>query len=532
MRSPSEETPEKLRGGFYTPKHIAAFLARWAAIGARHTLEPSAGDGVFLRALSALEVPPCEVTAVELNSIEASKAQQSLQDLSGRILNQDYLDYEPDKPIDSIVGNPPFIRYQYLNAHTQLKAQALYSTLGLHFTKHTNAWVPFLIKSLSELQPGGRLAMVVPAELLNVLHAGAAREYLLRTCESVLIVDTDALLFEGTLQRTVLLAAVRRREGFKGKPSVAFEKISSASLMSLSLTDVYESARFVDREVSSDKWMDGLLTNQEREALTLVANHPSVKQFSDLATVQVGIVTGANSFFVVNRSLADEFNLAQYVRPMFGRSSHVQGLSYTNVDHHRNLDAGLPCLFLDLNSYRWEELTPGVQEYLRLGESQGLHLRYKTRIRDPWWHVPSVYSTDIALLKRANEAPRLISNEKKALTTDTAYRIQSKIRPDLLAASWLNSLTLLACELNGRTYGGGVLELVPSEIRKTPIPISGDGADFSKLDLDLRNGKPIQEILKQQNESTALSTGIDRDALLLLEGARQKMVTRRTRRTY
>ena len=159
-------------------------------------------------------------------------------------------------------------------------------------------------------------------------------------------------------------------------------------------------------------------------------------------------------------------------------------------------------------------------------------MRYKTRIRDPWWHVPSVYSTDIALLKRANEAPRLISNEKKALTTDTAYRIQSKIRPDLLAASWLNSLTLLACELNGRTYGGGVLELVPSEIRKTPIPISGDGADFSQLDLDLRNGKPIQEILKQQNESTALSTGIDRDALLLLEGARQKMVARRTRRTY
>ena len=73
---------------------------------------------------------------------------------------------------------------------------------------------------------------------------------------------------------------------------------------------------------------------------------------------------------------------------------------------------------------------------------------------------------------------------------------------------------------------------MPSEIRKTPIPISGDGADFSQLDLDLRNGKPIQEILKQQNESTALSTGIDRDALLLLEGARQKMVARRTRRTY
>lgn len=107
MRTPDDESPEKLRGGFYTPKHIAGFLAKWAATGARHTLEPSAGDGVFLKVMSELELPPQEVTAIELDSVEAGKAKQNLQGLSGEVINQNYLDYEPTKPIDSIVGNPP-----------------------------------------------------------------------------------------------------------------------------------------------------------------------------------------------------------------------------------------------------------------------------------------------------------------------------------------------------------------------------------------------------------------------------------------
>lgn len=530
MKNPDSETPEKLRGGFYTPKHIAELLATWAASGARHVLEPSAGDGIFLKILGELDSPPKEVSAVEIDPVEAGKAGEYFRGFQGRLVCQDYLDFEPEKPVDAVVGNPPFIRYQYLSAGTQLKAQALYETLGLRFTKHTNAWVPFLVKSLSELEPGGRLAMVIPAELLNVLHAGAAREYLLRTCESILVLDTDDLLFDGTLQRTILLAAVRRGEHFSGRPLVAFEKVSSDTIKSSTLAEIYAKAHFIAREVSPDKWMDGLLTSEERDVLYALCAHPNVSAFNDLATVQVGIVTGANSFFVVSKSVADEYSLHKYLRPMFGRSSHVRGLSYTEADHQTNMDTEVPCLFLDLNAYTWDELSSSVQEYLIFGESLGLHKRYKTRIRKPWWKVPSVYPTSIGLLKRASEAPRLIANEMQALTTDTAYRIDSKLEPKVLTVGWLNSLTLLACELNGRTYGGGVLELVPSEIRRTPIPAIKDAKSFSDLDIALRRGASIEELMSRQNEVIAKSTGLDLSALSILENARQKMLVRRTRK--
>src|SRR4051794_8131452 len=75
------ETPEKLRGAFYTDGDIARFLARWVLeFGPTSVLEPSCGDGAFLAALDELSqaVPNSlrQITAWEIDPAEAAKAQQ------------------------------------------------------------------------------------------------------------------------------------------------------------------------------------------------------------------------------------------------------------------------------------------------------------------------------------------------------------------------------------------------------------------------------------------------------------------------
>jgi hypothetical protein len=68
----------KLRGGYYTPGPIADFLVKWAvrAPGAS-VLEPSAGDGVFLRAAAARllelggETGRVSITAIEVDRTAA-----------------------------------------------------------------------------------------------------------------------------------------------------------------------------------------------------------------------------------------------------------------------------------------------------------------------------------------------------------------------------------------------------------------------------------------------------------------------------
>ena len=113
-----------------------------------------------------------------------------------------------------------------------------------------------------------------------------------------------------------------------------------------------------------------------------------------------------------------------------------------------------------------------MREYLARGMERQIHLRFKCRRREPWYGVPGVWSADALLLRQAGEMPRLIHLEEECVSTDTIHRVRWR-RPELgkrYAAAFLNTWTLLACELTGRSYGGGVLELMPSEANALPLP--------------------------------------------------------------
>jgi hypothetical protein len=134
------------------------------------------------------------------------------------------------------------------------------------------------------------------------------------------------------------------------------------------------------------------------------------------------------------------------------------------------------------------------------------------------------------MLKRAHDAPRLILNKVEAYTTDTAYRITAEgTKPEMLVASFLNPLTSLSAELEGRTYGGGVLELVPSEIEKllVPIPRSMPGS-LQALDHDVRT-KPMQDVLASHGRIVLEKAGIDGGRADLLLDAWSRLRNRRQR---
>ena len=154
------------------------------------------------------------------------------------------------------------------------------------------------------------------------------------------------------------------------------------------------------------------------------------------------------------------------------------------------------------------ERHPKAAAYIREGERAQLHTRYKCRIRQPWYAVPSVYSSEVGMLKRAHDAPRLILNRAGAYTTDTAYRIRTANVPaKTLVAAFVNPLTALSAELEGRTYGGGVLELVPSEIERLLIPVPSENAvDLNALD-DAVRSLPMEEVLATYGRHTLASIG-------------------------
>jgi len=536
------ESATKLRGGYYTPEGVSKFLARWVLQKKPKTvLEPSCGDGSFIRALKGLHRYDISFTGVELHEEEANKATEAASEnehLQATINNEDFLalalgNLEQGIQYEAVLGNPPYIRYQYLEPADQLLSEKIFARHNLLFTKHTNAWVPFVIASIDLLMPGGRLAMVIPSELLHVLHAASLRKHLLNECDRILMMDPNELLFDEALQGTVLLMVEKKQKPSDVSKGVAVTSVAGQTFLEQHPGDFFEAANYVSGDVLNGKWMKVLLEPEELRVFEKVKALPMVRRFADVADVDVGIVTGANKFFLVDEKTVKQYGLARYARPMFGRSEHCPGIIYDQKTHQSNVQSGLPSSFIHFKDVPVEKLPALVQAYIRHGEAQELHKRYKCRIRKPWYAVPSVYATPIGMLKRAHHFPRLILNSAGAYTTDTAYRIRpttEEVSAGQMVYAFVNSLTALTAELEGRHYGGGVLELVPSEIEKLLVPLSPlDDVDLNELDVRIRNTDNPDTLLQAQDQVVLLRAGVSQDDIRTIHQAWQRIRTRRHR---
>lgn len=535
------ESQQKLRGGYYTPLYLATYITRWVlGNNPEALLEPSCGDGVFVQTLSEVGFPQkLTFTGFELFEEESTKAKarcRAVPHLKSSIHTQDFLGWAISQmaggqsKFDGVVGNPPFIRYQFLPEDSQHKAEAIFNLLHLPFTKHTNAWVPFVLASIALLKPGGRFGMILPAEIIHVTHAQSLRTYLGITCSRLLIIDPEEIWFDGTLQGAVILFAEKKRSPADHSDGLGIVKVCGREFLNGDPADLFNDTARMNGRTVEGKWTRALLTSGERELLDEVCEHPEVHRFSKIADVDVGIVTGANKFFLVTDETVAQFGLQQFAHPMFGRSEHCPGVIYDVRQHKENARLGNPTNFIWLTDTE-SALTKNVRQYVRLGEAQKLHTRYKCRIREPWYSVPSVYSTEIGMLKRAHDTPRLIHNRLGAYTTDTAYRITTnECDSEKLVYCFLNSLTALTAELEGRHYGGGVLELVPSEIERLLVPLPQRiDPEIRKLDLLVREVSVI-DVLEHQNKIVLGAAGLSKSkqnqflaAWLRLKNRRQRI---------
>jgi len=523
------ESAQKLRGGYYTPEDLATYIAKWVNNCAPSTiLEPSCGDGIFTQAFANINVSKkTKLTAFELLQEESQKAKSRSLNFNYEIevRNEDFLGWAIKKMVagptifDGVVGNPPFIRYQYLPADAQVKAEMIFKILHLKFTKHTNAWVPFILASLALLKPGGRLGMIVPAEIIHVMHAQSLRSYLGDQCSRLLVIDPEELWFENTLQGAVILFAEKKSSSDQHGEGLSISKVSGKNFMQKDPDIIFDAAIRLNGFAVAGKWTNALLSQSERNLLDEIDALDDVRRFDEIASVDVGIVTGANKFFLVPNETVEEFGLHEYAFPMFGRSEHCPGIIYDHEQHCTNAASGKATNFIWIKS-SIEDLPIKVQKYIELGEEQNLHTRYKCKIRTPWFTVPSVRTSKIGMLKRSHDTPKLILNEIGAYTTDTAYRIGVREGVDevKLVYCFSNALTALTAELQGRHYGGGVLELVPSEIEKLSIvlPRSIKEIDLVSLNNFVRANKAHSVLEKQTKEILdALGLGSKEQSILL-----------------
>lgn len=529
----------KLRGGYYTPDKISEFITDWAVKAAADTiLEPSCGDGSFLNAIThrlkilgaTRQEVKKNVIGVELDSVEAEKAAQ----YGTTVVCKDFFSYfrevvDDKKKFDAIVGNPPFIRYQNFNEEYREIAFTLMNKYGFKPNRLTNIWLPFLLLSCNALKPNGRLGMVIPAELFQVDYAAEARQFLSGFFDRLTIITFKQLVFDDIQQEVVLLLGERGCE----KHRIRIVELNNIEDLISQGQKCLDTAEQKQLDTGKDKWVKYYLTNEELQLLKKLDHDSRISNATDLYEVNVGLVSGENDFFILNRSVVAEHNLESTVLPIVSRSEQLKGIQLTEKDFDRLIDAGKKVFFFAPGNAEVDDLTKEQKEYIEYGEENGYNKNYKCRIRPKWYYVSSTWDADAFLIRQAHLYPRMILNKKNALVTDTLHKVRflQGVQGECVAAAFLNTYTFALSETLGRSYGGGVLTFEPGEMRKFRIPMRGaDQLDLSKIDGWQRKGE-IDKIL-EYTDGVLLreGLGLTQYEIALLHSIWNKMRDRRMAR--
>ncbi|HEY5710125.1 MAG TPA: N-6 DNA methylase [Solirubrobacterales bacterium] len=485
------ESERKARGAFFTPEPIAKYLASWAVEDDPRAsiLDPTCGESVFLEAagrqllkLGADRAQLREqVMGVDLHESSVRHSIETLarQGLDASLLVDDFFKLSPPDRIDArlpyvdaVIGNPPFIRYQDHGGASGKLARARALEQGVALSGLASSWAALLVHACAFLKPEGRLAMVLPTELLTTGYAEEIRLWLKRRFKAVHMVMFERLQFDDAMEKVVLVLA-RGTGGCK-----AFTLVPVEDAENLNDIRMFGPMHLNVAMPLKGKWTDLLLSVEQRQLYDAVID----KHFTELANYgspSLGTVTGNNGFFCISEETRCEYEIdRRHLQPICPPGTkHLRGLTFSQHDWEKRRETGERVWILapDSEDPLKGRANAGLRRYLREGEAREVDQAYKCRIRTPWYRPPVVERPHLFFTYMSHHYPRLINNSAGVSFVNSMHglRLASGLPRQVRSALpllMLNSATMLGAEVHGRAYGGGLLKMEPREAAILPMP--------------------------------------------------------------
>lgn len=510
---PAPVPRRRLLGSYYTPDDLAMVLVRWAlADGDGPILDPSYGGCAFLEAAARVlsERDPSSsggrVYGVDIDPICADTARDSDLLINDHCIKADFLDTSsgdlPGSPYAAIVGNPPYVRHHWITGDQRESARAVAAESAVPLPATASLWAYFLLHSLRFLAAGGRLAMLVPEAILQTDYAVPLRKMLAERFEQSRLIHIRDRQFENTDEAVVALAC----SGFGGNGEVETLAVDSVENIRSVLLDASECTGHCAPfpPATGEAGAAGIAV------LERIRQSDVAVRLEELASIKVGVVTGANQHFIRSREDLDSLEVPASCRHgIVSRTRWLKGLEFTENDHEALVDAGAAALLARPRDAEDDLL---VDSWIQEGVTAGIDGRYKCALRSDWFRIdlPSLPDA-FATCARAG-SPLLVLNRDVCLNTNAIHSVcwksSLKIAPEAVAVGFLTSAVSAWAELRGRRYGGGVLKMEPGTLKRLPVPLV-DGAEdaFENIDRLLRDGR--EEEARSAADDRVLRKGME-----------------------
>ena len=537
MRLKTNNSNEKLRGAYYTPPALANAMAGLFADKIQlKVLEPSCGDGVFIDSLQSHSMinKITSLTAVEINASEAKKVRvRYSKNKNIEVYAEDFLGFYKrcfnKERYDLIIGNPPYIRYQYLTEEQRDIQSQILTSHGMKSNKLINSWVCFLVACVQMLSDNGKIAFVIPAEILQVAYAENLRLFLSNQLSKMTLITFEKLIFP-EIQQEVLVFIGEKDNEKKGLRIIEMNSIEDFKTLDLNKND-FQKVQHV-----KEKWTKYFVSKNETNLIQTIRSDFRFSPFKEFGLINVGITTGNNDYFSITEETAKRYDLHSVTLPLIGRSSHAHGICFTEADWKSNIKDGKKAMLINFPDTPYESYPIKHKEYICLGEEAEHNIGYKCSIRDRWYIVPSVWVPDAFFLRRNNIYPKFVLNHCGAVSTDTMHRMKfnSDINPQNILLSYYNSISFAFVEICGRSYGGGVLEILPGEMGNIFLPKINKidpvkrKSLLQRVDSIVRSDTDIEQALDiVDNEVLVGILGIEADWCLRCRKIWRKLMQRR-----
>ncbi|MCX2485072.1 Eco57I restriction-modification methylase domain-containing protein [Pedobacter sp. MR2016-24] len=546
-------TENKKTGSYYTPKILSDFLIAHIATSIKtiddlSILEPSCGDGQFILSLiekiDLFSSYNLNVKVVDINKAELEKTYKYLQEIPSINSSSycgDFLEYFLSQKckFDIIIGNPPYVNKKNMNEDSIGFCESVHHLARKYSNKIVskgnikNIWPAFVEASVMSLNDGGILCFVLPAEILQVKYTKELRELIRCEFEKVEVFAFNELIFDGIEQDVIALIGYKKSSQ-KELRGVSFFQVDSLNdLKEPKFTEKYSNIH----RTNLDKWTNYILSDEE---LNLIHNLRSgigtIKSYCD--KVEVGIVTAANDYFILSQTdvLFHKLNeIESLIKPILPKGTAVPHTLEFSTDHFNSLlENDKRVNFVNFPNKPLITLSHIEKKYIGLGkeirdaEGKSLDQRYKMIRRKNWYNVPSIWQSDGFFIKRSDKYPKVIVNSSGTNVTDSFYRINVNSNHSIksLAFCFYNSLTMCLAELEGRYYGGGVLELTPNEFKSLSVPYKEiTDQQFKELNLLIEANAELHVILDYTDP--IVLDNQPRSVVDLLRESRRKLSSRR-----